>query len=211
MHESHKRLQGVYGSTTNKELEERYDQWATDYNKDVAEEFAWNSPQTATDIFSKHVDTSAKILDAGAGTGLVGECLVKAGYGNLVAMDLSLGMLQEAKGKKVYTDVHQMALGEPLDFPTDEFDAVVSVGVFTQGHAPASSFNELVRVTKPGGMIVFSLSVDTHETGGFKEHQSSLEGSGKWELTEVTEKFQPLPKGEPDVWHQIWAYRVMPN
>ncbi len=126
-------------------------------------------------------------------------------------MDLSLGMLEEAKGKNVYNGFHQMALGGHLDFLTDEFDAVISVGVFTQGHAPPSSFGELVRITKPGGIILFSLRADSYVNDGFKEHQSRLESSGGWELAEVTEKYQPLPKGEPDVWHQIWAYRVMTN
>ncbi|NEQ84676.1 MAG: class I SAM-dependent methyltransferase [Moorea sp. SIO2I5] len=208
MEESHKRVQWVYASTSNKELEERYDQWAKGYDKDLAEEFAWNAPQTATAVFAKHMDKSAKILDAGAGTGLVGECLVEAGYRNLVAMDLSLGMLEEAKSKNLYKEYHQMVLGSPLAFATDEFDAIISVGVFTQGHAPASSFDELVRITKPGGLIVFSLRVETYENNGFKEHQSALENAGKWELAEVTETFQTMPKGEPDVWHQIWAYRV---
>ena len=211
MQESHKRIQWVYESANNKELEERYDQWAADYDKDLAEEFAWNSPQNSAAVFSKRVEKSARILDAGAGTGLVGECLAQAGYGNLVAMDLSLGMLREAKKKNVYNDFRQMALGGTLDFPTDEFDAVISVGVFTQGHAPASSFDELVRITKPGGIIVFSLRVDTYETDGFKEHQSGLESSGKWKLAEVTEQFQPLPKGEPEVFHQVWVYQVMPS
>ena len=211
MQERHNRVQWVYESTSNKELEERYDQWAADYDQDLAEEFAWNSPQNATDLFSRHVAKSAKVLDAGAGTGLVGECLARAGYGNLVAMDISLGMLKEAKGKNVYNNFHQMTLGGHLDFTTDEFDAVISVGVLTQGHAPASSFEELVRITKPGGLIVFSLRVDLYETGGFKEFQSDLESSGKWELAEVTDKFQPLPKGEPESWHQIWSYRVMPG
>ena len=211
MQESHKRVQWVYESTSNKDLEERYDLWAADYDKDLAEEFAWNSPQKAAELFSKHVARSAKILDAGAGTGLVGKCLAQAGYGNLVAMDLSLGMLEKAKEKNVYNGFRQMALGGHLDFPTDEFDAVISVGVFTLGHAPASSFEELVRITRPGGLIVFSLRVDLYETGGFKEFQSDLETSGMWELAEVTGKFQPLPKGEPEVWHQIWSYRVMPT
>ena len=211
MQESHKRVQWVYESTNNKELEERYDQWAADYDKDLAEEFAWNSPQNSAAVFSKHVDKSARILDAGAGTGLVGVCLAQGGYKNLVAMDLSLGMLQEAREKNVYNDFHQMALGGTLDFQTDEFDAVISVGVFTQGHAPASSFDELVRITKPGGIIAFSLRVDTYETDGFKERQSALESSGKWKLAEVTEEFQPLPKGEPEVFHQVWVYQLLPD
>ena len=88
---------------------------------------------------------------------------------------------------------------------------MISVGVFTQGHAPAGSFDELVRITKPDGIIVFSLRVENYETGGFKEHQTRLESSGKWKLFEVTEKFQPMHKGEPVVFQQVWVYRVMPN
>ena len=208
MQESHKRVQWVYESANDKELEDRYDQWAADYDNDLAAEFAWNAPQNATDVFAKHVDKSARILDAGAGTGLVGECLVKAGYNNLVAMDLSRGMLAEAKGKNLYNEFHQMALGGTLDFATGEFDAVISVGVFTQGHAPANSLDELARITKPGGLIVFSLRVDTYESDGFKEQQSGMEEAGVWQLAEMTGRFQPLPKGEPEVWHRIWAYRV---
>ena len=83
--------------------------------------------------------------------------------------------------------------------------------MFTQGHAPASSFDELVRITKPGGIIAFSLRVDTYETDGFKERQSALESSGKWKLAEVTEEFQPLPKGEPEVFHQVWVYQLLPD
>jgi len=208
MQESHKRVQWVYESADDKELEDRYDQWATDYDNDLTEEFAWNAPQTATDVFVRHVNRPAHVLDAGAGTGLVGERLLKAGYNDLVAMDLSKGMLEEAKGKDIYNEFHQMALGGALGFATDEFDAVISVGVFTQGHAPANSFDELARITKPGGLIVFSLRVDTYESDGFREQQSRMEEADVWQLAEMTGQFQPLPKGEPDVWHRIWAYRV---
>jgi SAM-dependent methyltransferase len=102
-----------------------------------------------------------------------------------------------------------MTLGDKLDYKTDEFDAVISVGVFTMGHAPSSSFDELIRVTKPGGYIAFSLRVDMYQDAGFKEKQSALETAGAWKLTKVTDSFQPLPKGEPEVFHQIWAYQVI--
>lgn len=209
MQESHKRVQWVYSSVSNSELEERYDQWASDYDKDLAEVFAWNAPRTAAGVFAKYVAKTAKILDAGAGTGLVGECLSEMGFRDLDAMDLSLGMLEEARNKDIYGDFHQMVLGDTLGFETDTFDAIISVGVFTLGHAPSDSFDELVRITKPGGHIVFSLRTDVYEDGGFKEKQSGMEASGKWKLTEATDPFQPLPEGEPEVFHQIWAYRVV--
>ena len=116
MQDSHNRVQWVYSSTNNQELEERYDQWAAEYDKDLAEEFEWNAPQTAVDLFVKHVPAGAKILDAGAGTGLVGECLAALGFQDLHAMDLSFGMLEEARGKDLYSDFQQMTLGEPLGY-----------------------------------------------------------------------------------------------
>ena len=146
----HDRVQWIYSSKDNEELEERYDQWAKDYDTDLDEEFGWLGPQRAVDFFTRYVPREARVLDAGAGTGLVGELLAKQGYNDLVAMDLSAGMLEEARRKNVYREFHQMVMGETLDFSTDSFDALISVGVLTVGHAPASSLDELVRITKPG-------------------------------------------------------------
>ena len=71
------------------------------------------------------------ILDAGAGTGMTGKLLFERGYRELAAMDISQGMLEQARSKNVYKAFHQMVMGEPLDFPSDSFDAVVSVGALT--------------------------------------------------------------------------------
>ena len=209
MQESHNRVQWVYAATSNQELEERYNDWASDYDKDLAEDFAWNAPRTASEVFGHHVAKTENILDAGAGTGLVAECLSEMGYQNIDAMDLSLGMLEEARKKGLYGQLHQMVLGETLGFDSQAFGAVISVGVFTLGHAPPESFNELVRITKAGGFIVFSLRTDVYEENGFKQQQEALETAGKWRLAEVTDPFQPLPKGEPEVYHQIWVYQVI--
>ncbi|MFC1914110.1 class I SAM-dependent DNA methyltransferase [Chloroflexota bacterium] len=151
---------------------------------------------------------TSRILDAGAGTGLMGELLAGLGYREMTAMDLSQGMLEEARKKNVYREFHQMMMGEPLDYATDSFDAVISVGVFTVGHAPASSFDELIRITKQGGYIVFTLRPDVYENSGFREKQKALESAGKWKRIELSDKFQTLPKGEPDVHHQVWVYQV---
>jgi len=206
--ESQNKVQWIYSSRNNKELTERYDQWAKDYDADLERDYAWWGPKFAADFFAKYVPKDARILDAGAGTGLVGVVLAHKGYRHIAAMDLSQGMLEEARRKNVYREFHQMVMGETLDFSTDSFDATISIGVLTVGHAPASSFDELIRVTKPGGCIVFSLRPDVYEDGGFKEKMSELEKAGKWELVEVSEKKQVLPKGEPDVYYQVWVYRV---
>ena len=207
MEESHRRVQWVYGSTSNQELEERYDQWASEYDRDLTEDFVWHAPDNAARVLAGLVPANASVLDAGAGTGLAGERLAVAGFTNMAAMDISQGMLDVAQSKNVYNAFHQMVMGETLGFASDEFDAVISVGVFTLGHAPIHSFDELVRVTKPGGYIVFSLRTDMVEDG-YQDYFSKLEAAGQWKLAQVTDPFQPMPKGEPEVFHQIWAYQV---
>lgn len=202
------KVQWVYSAKDNQELAERYDQWAGDYDSDLTEDFDYRSPRIAAELFARYVPRDARILDAGAGTGLVGETLTGMGYTNLVAMDMSRGMLEEARKKNAYTELHQMVMGEPLDFPPASFDAVICVGTLTVSHAPASSLDELVRVTRPGGYIAFTLRPDVYERDGFKEKQSQLESAGKWRLAEVTEPFTSMPKGEPDISMQVWVYQV---
>jgi len=201
-------VQWVYSSSNNQELAERYDQWAKEYDSELEREFGWQGPRYASEVFAHHVAKESRILDAGAGTGQVGEILLRLGYRNLVAIDLSWGMLEEAGKKNVYQERRQMVMGEPLDFPTDSFDAVVSVGVLTVGHAPADSLDEMVRITRPGGHIVFTLRPDVYEGSGFKEKHLALESKGRWKLVEVSEQFRTLPKGEPDVYHQVWVYQI---
>ncbi len=202
------RVQWVYSSRDSRELEERYDEWAEDYDRDLERDFAWRGPQVAAEVFARYVPKEARVLDAGAGTGLMGEALIKLGYEKLTGIDLSRGMLKQAARRNIYEELHRMVMGEPLGFETASFDAVVSVGVLTLGHAPASSLDEMVRVTRPGGYVIFTLRPDIHESYGFREKQAALVEEEKWELVEVSEKEQVLPKGEPDAYHQVWVYRV---
>ena len=206
--EEQNRIQWVYSAQDNRELAERYDQWAKEYDSDLETDFGWLGPSRAAEVLSEYAPKDARVLDAGAGTGLAGQALSILGYSDLVAMDLSPGMLEEAGKKGVYREFHQMVMGEPLDFPTGSFGAVVSVGVLTVGHAPANSLDELVRITRPGGYVVFTLRPDVYLDSGFKEKQEALAAAGKWKLTEVSEEFQTLPKGEPEVYHQIWVYQI---
>lgn len=202
------RVQWVYASENNRQLEERYDQWAQEYDDDLTDDFGYVMPRMTAEIFERFVSKDAKVLDAGAGTGLVGVELNRLGYSDIEAMDMSRGMLDTAGAKRVYGALHQMVMGEPLGFETNRYDATIGVGVLTLGHAPASSLDELVRVTKQGGYIAFTLRPDVYEQNGFREKQEQLVTDGKWELAEVTDEFHGMPKGEPDVLFQVWVYKV---
>ncbi len=210
MNEKHEdRVQWIYSSRNNSELSERYDVWAKDYDKDLAEVFGWVAPKAASDYLAKYVDPNSNVLDAGAGTGLVGLALAEHGFQNLTAMDLSEGMLKEARNKNVYKSFDQMTLGESLGYETNSFDAVITVGVMTLGHAGPESFDELIRITRPQGCIVFTIRTDVYLENGFKEKQAEIESNQLWEVIEISDEFRPLPIGEPEVLHQVWVYRVL--
>ena len=201
-------VQWVYAARNNLELEERYNQWAKNYDEDLNKDFGWLGPTLALEACKQYLPPDARILDAGAGTGLVGKMLAEAGFHRLTAIDMSPGMLEEARSKAVYRDLHRMVLGGKLDFPDDSFDAVVSIGVLTLGHAPARSLDELVRVTRPGGFVIFTLRPDLYESAGFREVREELESAGRWELVNMGKPLQALPKGEPEVLHQLWVFRA---
>ena len=211
MEEVGKRVQWVYQSGGDtEELGKKYDEWARYYDNDLTEHFGYELPARVAALVTKYIiNQEDLILDAGCGTGLVGQLLSALGFNNIVGIDLSLGMLAVAKEKQAYKALHQRTLGENLDFETDSFDSVVCVGTLTIGHAPASSLEELVRVTKSLGYIIFTMRNDVYEVHGFKEKQDELVECSAWELIEVTQEFLGLPKGEPDSHSRIYVYRVL--
>ncbi|MCJ7499205.1 class I SAM-dependent methyltransferase [bacterium] len=202
------RLKWIYSSKDNEELAERYDEWAESYDQELEEDYGWQIPQLIAEELSHLTPRSSRVLDAGAGTGLVGRYLGALGYSDLVAIDLSNEMLNKAREKSVYGEFHQMDLAETLNFPDDSFDAVVCSGVLTFSHAPAKSLNELVRVTKPGGHLLYSLRTDAYESMGFEDITRGLDADGKWELLEK-KGHQSFAEKEQEVVHDIWVYQVL--
>ena len=56
-------------------------------------------------VFQVKAKDEIKIIDAGAGTGLMAVELIKLGYTNLHALDISQEMLNEAKKKNLYKKI----------------------------------------------------------------------------------------------------------
>ncbi|NES64681.1 MAG: class I SAM-dependent methyltransferase [Okeania sp. SIO2D1] len=150
--------------------------WADEYEQDLIGDYEYLSPEKVAYFVLKYVPKSGKILDAGSGTGLAGKVLYDNRYTNLVAIDISEGMLNKARQKNVYTELYKQVLGETLDFPTNFFDAVICVGLFTYNHAPSSAFDELIRITKSGGYIIFTMHPDFYEINqDFQRKMTALE------------------------------------
>lgn len=81
------RVDWVIRAKTNQETRRRYDLWASVYDADIGSNEDYLVPIEAAKVAREVLPSEASIFDAGAGTGLVGQALVDAGFRNLTAVD----------------------------------------------------------------------------------------------------------------------------
>ncbi len=114
--------------------------------------------------------------------------LKKLGFTNLDALDPSQGSLDYSKTLDVYTNYICDTLDEhQTQIQDDCYDAVVMCGAFgIPFHVTASCFPELIRITKPGGYIMFTMSTKILEEWQDRVTAAveSVTQQGKWELKE---------------------------
>lgn len=94
--------------------------------------------------------TRRRVLDLGAGTGKLAEPLVAAGH-EVIAVDVSVGMLGELRAKLPGVEVH-VGGAERIPLPDGCVDAVV-VGQAWHWFRPARAAVECARVLRPGGVL----------------------------------------------------------
>jgi len=175
-------LEKIYKAKNNKEVMAVYKEWATDYDTDTVENLGYVAHViTANALDNALASKDASILDAGCGTGLVGEELVKKRYRSLDALDYSEEMLNVSRRKKIYRNLFQADMNRPLDIKNDCYDAVVCSGSFSYGHVEPTALNELVRITKPGGYVCFTIREGAYEDCGYRDRMVALEQEKAWE------------------------------
>lgn len=188
-----KRLDQVYHAKDRDSLKAIYDSWAETYDADLIGTGYLHTP-VITGLVCRHVKRKdAAILDAGVGTGGTGAVLNLLGYNNLTGLDMSEGMLAKANSRKCYADLRIGVLGERLDFLDRSFDAIISTGTFTLGHAPARAFDELTRILEKDGVLLFTIGTVIWEEQGFKAKLNQLVQAGELAPVEQTPIYCPMP------------------
>jgi ubiquinone/menaquinone biosynthesis C-methylase UbiE len=188
-------LGAVYGAKDAGEIAALYDGWASGYDAEMAR-LGYRHPAICLALLARHLPRGAgPVLDAGAGTGLMGEWLAIVGYPEAEALDISEGMLSVARAKGVYRRLHRLALGQPLPFQDGHFAGVISSGVFTTGHVGPEGLPELIRVTRSGGAIVLTVKTTLWD-GGFRAAVEDHAAAGRLSIAERTGPYVSMP-GEP--------------
>ncbi len=203
-------LNKVYNAQTVEEQRAAYDTWASDYDRDILQ-YGNRAPIVAATVFARFVTPgTGPVLDAGCGTGLQTEPLVLAGHGPFVGVDLSDGMLDVARAKGLYQDLQRMTLGAPLALPDHAYSVTYCIGALTPGHAPARSFDELIRVTSKNGLMIVSLRADEgREQQTYLDAVGAHEKAGHWHQTFVTPVFASMPQADMSILHRIHVFQVL--
>ena len=126
--------EATYAAKTRSELLAAYAAWAPTYDADSVDAFGYTAPHAAAEALARHVADveSAAVLDAGAGTGQVGEHLAQLNFTNVVGVDLSEPMLDVARQKGCYRRLLCADLSDPHMLPPASLDSIVCVGTLTQ-------------------------------------------------------------------------------
>ena len=163
-------------------LAEVYRDWAKKYDYDNDHVLGTVSQPKSVNLLSTRLkDKTAKIIDVGCGTGLVGEKLKAKDFIYFDGLDISKDMLSIAKSRG-YRNLFLGSLNKQLPVLDDAYDAAMCIGVFTHGHVSSDRFNELCRIVKPGGYVCFTINEGVFEKYGFKDMIAEFQLNKAWEV-----------------------------
>ena len=199
----------IYKLKTTDEVMKYYDEWGDKdkYNKDMVD---WNytGPKETSETFNKHQENKdILIFDAGCGTGLVGQELKKYGFKYFHGADLSQTLLDTVP-KNLYQKLTKVDLNQPIDTKSNSYDSVMCVGTFTFGHVKPNALDEFVRITKPGGLICFTINEGIYEEYGFDKKIKTLTVNNNWKEVEFF-KSNYIASKDVNAW--LGLYRVTKN
>lgn len=208
-HSTNTILEKVYAAQTDEDRRQAYNDWAGQYDRDVTG-FGIQLPYVGAAVFARHVTPgTGPILDAGCGTGMHTLPLALMGYDGFHGIDVSDGMLEIARARGIYASLQRMALGSPLDFPDDTFPVTYCIGCLAPGNGPPSSLDELIRVTKPGGLVIWSTHAHENErTEPYHNYRRGITEQGLWTPVFDTGPFVSMPEGDANIQHIIYVFKI---
>jgi len=193
------------------EVTDYYNKWAKNYDTHIRE-MGYKSPEEAVDLLKKYNKLEGTICDAGCGSGLTGEALKAGGFESFIGFDLTPEFANVAKEKGIYEDIHLLNMHErPFRYQDDEFAGLICIGTLTYVENVPDVVREFARITKPGGMVIFSHRTDMIDDADFQTRLKAIETDGVWKEEFISEPVPYLPGNEDfgeDIQIVFYGYRV---
>ena len=177
-----------------------YDDWSQNYDAHLRVDFGYVSPQIAAQTLAGRSEQhDVDIVDYGCGTGLVGEELVKQGFATVDGIDISAGMLGQARDKGIYRNLVCGDLTTQIPLDDAIYDVAICVGSMGAGHVGAQHVPELLRPLKSGGLFIITINSMHFAPEGFEQAFRHLENTGLWQVL-ILEEFNYMTQLDRPGW-----------
>jgi len=134
-----------------------FDDFADRFEHTLVDLLNYDTPAQLARFLQRHgADVGSRVLDLGCGTGLMAAHLARPGR-VIDGVDLSPRMLERARAKGLYAELHTAELIEFLRTARADWDLIVATDVFIYVPDPGSSFALTLAHLTPGGWFGFSI------------------------------------------------------
>lgn len=162
-----------------------------------------------------------RVLDLGAGNGIMGEELITAGVRTVVGIDIISEARDAARRDRpsVYSDYHildmtALAAADRDMLARRRFNALTCVAALGFGDIPPEAFREAFNLVEDGGWVAFTIKdgfLSDQDTSGFAGLVKHAIGSGSLDVR-ATERYQHRlsTSGEPLFYQAIVGRKAGP-
>ena len=133
-----------------------FDAYAANFEDHLRKSLNYQVPEIIIKALSERGIRNARFLDLGCGTGLVGK-LARNRCKLMVGVDLSEKMLDIARSKQCYDELHKADLVEHLGATTGTYDVVCAADVLNYFGDLQPVFAAVLRVMETGGLFIFTV------------------------------------------------------
>ncbi|KAJ7292686.1 UbiE family methyltransferase [Mycena rebaudengoi] len=175
------------------------------HHESVLRSHTWRTADNSAAYLLSSLERNMHILDVGCGPGTITADLAKrVPDGHVTGIDAAKEILQQARDTAVAKGVDNITftVGDvlALDYPDDSFDVVHAHQVLQHVSNPVAALREMIRVTKPGGIVAVR-DTDFEAMTWFPENS----GLSEWLI-----KYQEVARsngGEPNSGRRLvsWA------
>lgn len=126
------------------------------HHSSVLKSHLWRTAENSAGYLLPHLDSSMHLLDVGCGPGTI-TCDLASHVATVVGIEPADGILETASATASEQGVDNVRFETGsvylLHYPDDSFDVVHAHQVLQHLKNPVGAIREMVRVTKPGGIV----------------------------------------------------------